>query len=566
LIIVQTNNLDSYQPESPSKFTAQQEGAAEASKSQNFAVTSQNHQIIALATAQAHQQGSEGQHLNQNHHLMAPSSHQPIPIGMNLNPSNPNPSSFLQQNFQQASNSQGPSPSSEDANIAKNQDNMVDNEAEGVWSPDIEISFQEALTIYPPCGRRKIILSDEGKMYGRNELIARYIKIRTGKVRTRKQVSSHIQVLARRKSREMQSQFKANLNSRVDQATKDKVLQSMASMSSAQIVSAGALSQLPNNRIDMNQPLTYKHSMWPNVSNQNNNELKGFPHGVQGYIGMNSPSQQHQIHQIPSASSIAPSIVLKQDAIQNNSSTLLLQHQAKPDDVEGSGFLKNQLIAGTDMKLINFTAYRELENGADSLSSKHSFVNIDQSNQDEPPPNMEIIQISKIEDKFPGSDENPGLKEMFYKRSNEPFFLIKFWADLGCDWDDAVAQSFVFASKYESKENLEIKVSTQVCSFGKQVVEKIETLKGRLVNNRYVYNFNKSKMCEYMVNFILRLKLLPEREMKNNVLENFSILHTVKNDKTGELLLCIAFIFSISQAGPQHVAYKLVGNDANHLQ
>ena len=46
-----------------------------------------------------------------------------------------------------------------------------------------------------------------------------------------------------------------------DQATKDKVLQSMASMSSAQIVSAGALSQLPNNRIDMNQPLTYKHSV-----------------------------------------------------------------------------------------------------------------------------------------------------------------------------------------------------------------------------------------------------------------------------------------------------------------
>lgn len=104
-----------------------------------------------------------------------------------------------------------------------------------------------------------------------------------------------------------------------------------------------------------------------------------------------------------------------------------------------------------------------------------------------------------------------------------------------------------------------ISCSTKVCSFGNQVVEKIENEHAQYESGRYVYRFENSPMCEYMITFINKLKQLPEKNLKNSVLENFSVLQIIKNNDTKEVLLTLAYVFEVSTSehGAQHVIYRL---------
>lgn len=351
------------------------------------------------------------------------------------------------------------------SDISDDEKDLSSADAEGVWSPDIEQSFQEALAIYPPCGRRKIILSEEGKMYGRNELIARYIKLRTGKTRTRKQVSSHIQVLARRKLREFQAKMKVQF---------------------------------------------WQPGLQPSTSQ----DVKPFTQPNYSAGG-------------------------KMTSLDSN--------------VQSQNLWEGRSIATQKFRLIEFSAYMEVN--AEENYHKHLFVHIVEQPAH---PLLESVDVKEIYDKFP--QKSGGLKELYEKGPQNSFFLVKFWADLNTNIQGDTTAFYGVSSHFESNESMVISCSTKVCSFGKQVVEKVETEYSRLENGRYIYRINRSPMCDYMINFINKLKRLPEKYMMNSVLENFTILQVISNKETQETLLCIAFVFEVSTSehGAQHHIYRLV--------
>jgi transcriptional enhancer factor len=194
----------------------------------------------------------------------------------------------------------------------------------------------------------------------------------------------------------------------------------------------------------------------------------------------------------------------------------------------------------------------------DEAYQRHLFVHIGGSALSYTDPLLEAVDVRQIYDKFP--EKKGGLKELYDKGPQNAFFLVKFWADLNSNIQDEAGAFYGVTSSYESNDNMTITCSTKVCSFGKQVVEKVETEYARYENGRFVYRIHRSPMCEYMINFIHKLKHLPEKYMMNSVLENFTILQVVSNRDTQETLLCTAYVFEVSTSehGAQHHIYRLV--------
>ncbi|KAK5902794.1 hypothetical protein OYC64_010040 [Pagothenia borchgrevinki] len=315
-----------------------------------------------------------------------------------------------------------------------------------------------------------------------------------------------------------------------DQNAKEKALQSISSMSSAQIVSATAI-----------------HSkLLPGIVRAS------FPSNAQLWQGM-----------IPGGQSSAATEDIKPFSQQAYSvqtagiTTISGYEPPAAAQTHREPAWHGRSIGTTKLRLVEFSSFLETQRDQEAYN-KHLFVNISQNNPSYSDPMLECVDIRQIYDKFP--EKKGGLKELFAKGPQNAFYLIKFWADLSSNVQDDPAAFYGVTSQYESSENMTITCSTKVCSFGKQVVEKVETEYARFENGRFIYRISRSPMCEYMINFIHKLKHLPEKYMMNSVLENFTILLVVSNRDTQETLLCMACVFEVSNSehGAQHHIYRLV--------
>lgn len=538
-----------------------------------------------------------------------------------------------------------------------------DGEGEGVWSPDIEQCFREALLLFPPCGRRKRNLTEEGggKMYGRNELIARHIMMRTGKVRTRKQVSSHIQVLARRKAKadtstggpagssSPASSMVGNnghhrLNNRPDStgshnqmATSDIHHHHSQQQQQQQMAPVSYYDVWRDRPIVTQRIRLVEFSAFIEYRDQANNGIQPMPMNHFNSSNHNHHQQQQQMGGLASLASAAaassamttsapntPTLALDQQAsngVQSKlepvfslpvSNSLQPSQQASPHPLASNHHLSGQFNQattgptnyqqqpqahqlqqqqqplnnnhqqrhlnqqGTDLYMgnVNSGNMNQLQSGQAQLGMshqsssgfvRHSYVKIDYRQPMSPQAiKLERIDISQIQDKFDGLGGQEGL---FQQGPSDAFFLVKFWADLSDNYQYNIEDQnsyFGFSSHFETNERYDdITCSTKVCSYGRLAVEKVETIYGAFnnLNGRYSYDINRSPMSEFMIQFIKKLRQLPLTLQMNQVLENFTVLQVITSESTSEILLCLAYVFEISQGeqakGSQYHVYKL---------
>lgn len=411
-------------------------------------------------------------------------------------------------------------------------------DAETVWSPDIENAFMEALRLYPPCGRRKIILNEDGGLYGRNELISRYIFKQTGKKRSRKQVSSHIQVLTRKMLRGRDSNLRfANLRIETPSQSFPPLMPIGGSVCHSVTPSSSILTP----------PLTSA-----NASSVSPRHLKGDV-ALGAGIPVGPPRPAHtSVATSPHPAAVA--MAANVELLSSIRTGIAANHMNPVVVLSGFSIFTADPGAPDPSNRIYLLQPQSLPSSASET---------------------ERIEICQVADKF------FGLVDLVANQRHAAFYLLKCWAVLGGGASGSAAAgvgdhggdngeagvsenggalcgaTFQFTAQARIRT---LGITTTVCSFGGLLAQRTTQLDASFTSNGLSYfQFDVDPLCPSVMTLVTNLLRMNSVQAINEALDSVTVSQVVFRPGTCEVYLSLSYVFAVSDFGASHCnVYRLV--------
>ncbi|KAG0082461.1 hypothetical protein BGZ92_011721 [Podila epicladia] len=473
------------------------------------------------------------------------------------------------------------------------KEKLAKNDREEVWPPDVENAFHEALKVIPKLGRRKILVG--GKPHGRNELISDYIFKHTSKKRTRKQVSSHIQVL--KNTRKNEPEFLKLLMENED-GDDDTVLMSNTNGPTSDAGSPGAEPLSPNGPPDYDifegEAMLESCATTPTPANQypyNQSSLHHeFSHpdshhersesSVLSDAGQDTALLYHESSR-SSSQSIYPHTVTTPDSAVSLSSdhrqyeygynqlsfSAMNESGLNPMSIMGASHLSDPGYPFWPTAFALFTEYPFTDdNGNSSATTKiHTLAR----SQDLAYQTFATLDVHQMP-----AEKFPGLYDL-YQVSMCTFLLFKIKLDLNLN----LMGVFGNTSLFESSERFAIESKTSIYSFGSRVLEAQEVTHAAFVedhhqqqsgNSKFVYKFEF--VNQFFGAFLSGIKNLGTWEEIDSALNNLAVVQVIEDmDKgfevgtggTGAPLLVMVYEF---ERGHGDVDIAFIADGADMLE
>ncbi|KAF9122854.1 hypothetical protein BGW39_009463 [Mortierella sp. 14UC] len=339
----------------------------------------------------------------------------------------------------------------------------------------------KALEVLPKLGRRKVLVN--GKPCGRNELIADFIYQETGKVRDRKQVSSHIQVL--KNTRKYDPDFMKLLS---DTGDGDEDMVQEGTMNIGYLSSSQSPNATPHLQNDLMESALFDSR--GGMQHDPLSPMGGHPHGQDSYnsyseslstSSMTTPdsaislSSQHSVRDPTfamldplSGESLHLSSVRQRDLFRSPPSPMPhhYSHQHQP----------SYPLWPTAFRL--FTQYLSADN-------KHHF-NHDNNNSSLPSSNGGGVQthdLARLQDlnqntfgtiniHHLSSEKFPHLFDLYQKEVACEFLLFKISMNLDLELEGGTFKNSCLLESNDSQRT--VRCSTLIYSFGAKILESTE--------------------------------------------------------------------------------------------